>query len=64
MRKCHREKCLFGRNVTPNIFDQKKGREKSNLGRNVVGEKGLLAHQLQCHWSQVLEIEQADYCEL
>ena len=34
-RKC-REKCLLGRNVAPDIFDQ-KSREKSKLGRNVAG---------------------------
>ena len=34
--KCRREKCLLGRNVAPDIFDQ-KSREKSKSGRNVAG---------------------------
>ena len=31
-----REKCLLGRNVAPDIFDQ-KSREKSKSGRTVAG---------------------------
>ena len=34
--KCCREKCLLGRNVAPDIFDQ-KSREKSKSGRKVAG---------------------------
>ena len=34
--KCRREKCLLGRNVAPDIFDQ-KNREKSKSGRTVAG---------------------------
>ena len=34
--KSRREKCLLGRNVAPDIFDQ-KSREKSKSGRNVAG---------------------------
>ena len=47
-----REKCLLGRNVAPDIFDQ-KSREKSKLGRNVVGEK---CHQGEMSFSPIEHI--------
>ena len=50
--KCRREKCLLGRNVAPDIFDQ-KSREKTKLGRNVAGRNvvGEKCHQGEMSFS-------------